>query len=114
MTSQGDIHRIVVGMDLTASGDQALREALHLATLIRGTELHVVHVISTAPSLHNAKRLEQLSSELHTRMQQLSLRVTSVRNHAGDGQLPTESIVLYIRLGDPADALHQVAVDVDA
>lgn len=114
MTTQGDIHRIVVGMDLTASGDHALREALHLGRLIKGTELHVVHVITTAPGLHNAKRLEQLSSELHTRMQQLGLRVTSVRNHAGDDALSTENIVLYIRLGEPAEALHQVAVDVDA
>lgn len=115
MTAQThrETNRIVVGMDLTENGDDALREAMRLARRIPGSELHAVYVIATHATLHDAKRLEKLSAELHARIVQLGARVSAIRVEDTEA-LSAESITLYIRLGDPAQALHQVAVDIDA
>src|SRR4051794_33989333 len=116
MTSQTerDSHRIVVGMDLTECGDQALREAMRLARRVRGSALHVVFVINTPAGLHNARRLEQLSSEPRARINELGTRVAALCGDERAAAPRPEDIVLHIRLGEPAQALHQVAVDADA
>ena len=107
----GTNYRVVAGVDLSETGDHALREGMRLCRSLFGSELHIAHVIVVSRGLHDADRLEALASLLHARMDELREHVTRAlqADHAFSQQ-----IVFHVRLGDPAEALHQVAVDVDA
>jgi nucleotide-binding universal stress UspA family protein len=106
--------RIVVGVDLSETGDNALREAMRLARTLGQTELHVANVIRTERSLHDAARLAEISTELRGRVDELRGHVQSVCAPPSQGEPFTQETVFHVRLGEPAEALHQVAVDVDA
>jgi nucleotide-binding universal stress UspA family protein len=111
---EGAIARIVVGVDLSDTGDHALREAMKLCKWLPGCELHVAHVIHAERSLHDADQIERLASVLNERMTELRERVTRVCGPL-QGETPfSQETVFHVRLGNPADALHQVAVDCDA
>jgi nucleotide-binding universal stress UspA family protein len=111
---EGAIVRIVVGVDLSDTGDHALREAMKLCKWLPGCELHVANVIYAERSLHDADRIEHLASVLRARMDALREHVTRVCAPL-KGETPfSQETVFHVRLGEPADALHQVAVDSDA
>jgi nucleotide-binding universal stress UspA family protein len=111
---EGAITRIVVGVDLSDTGDHALREAMKLCKWQPGCELHVANVIPVERSLHDADQIERLASVLHERMAVLRERVTRVCAPL-QGETPfSQETVFHVRLGDPTAALHQVAVDCDA
>jgi nucleotide-binding universal stress UspA family protein len=110
----GAIARIVVGVDLSDTGDHALRQAMKLCRWLPGSELHVANVIYVERSLHDADRIEHLASMLHARMDALREHVTRVCAPLKESAPFTQETVFHVRLGEPADALHQVAVDCDA
>ena len=107
-------NKIVVGVDLSETGDTALREAVRLCRRLADSELHAVNVIATESELHDARRIEHLSNELRTRIDQLRGHVEQVCAPPKDAEPFTLETIFHVRLGDPASALHQVAVDVDA
>lgn len=110
MTETSESQRIVVGVDLSETGDHALRQAVRLAKQLPVSELHVTYVI---PSSH-ARNLKEVDRELSERLEQLRTHVTTVgAPAAGAGSFSVET-VFHIRIGDPAEVLHQVAIDVDA
>lgn len=100
--------RIVVGVDFTDAGDHALDEAIRLAMRLADDELHPVFVIAD-----DAKRnLAFVDEELTLARDRLRERVLA-RFHA-TGAHGEQPVVFHVRIGDPATALHQVAVDVGA
>jgi nucleotide-binding universal stress UspA family protein len=106
--------RIVVGLDLSETGDQALLEAIRLGKQLQPGELHITHVIEVDPEMHDAKKLDALFPQLRSRLELLRERVARVAAPAVERQPFSQDFVFHIRLGKPAEALHQVAVDVDA
>jgi len=114
---QGDetkLSRIVVGMDLSETGDQALLEAIRLGRRMQPGELHITHVIEVDSELHDAKKLDALFPQLRSKLELVRERVAHVAESMV-GQRPfRQELVFHIRLGKPAEALHQVAVDIDA
>jgi nucleotide-binding universal stress UspA family protein len=106
--------RIVVGIDLSETGDHALREGMRLCQRLPGSELHVTNVIYAERGLHDAQRLAQLEQLLRTRVAELRERVTQVCRPEQDAGAFSQETVFHVRIGEPAEALHQVAVDVEA
>jgi nucleotide-binding universal stress UspA family protein len=107
-------NRIVVGVDLAETGDHALREAVRLAQFMPFSELHVSHVIKADPAMHDATRLKQMADELEDRIGELRAHLARVCASPWDGQRFSHMATLHVRIGDPAEALVQVAVDVEA
>lgn len=101
--------RIVVACDLSETGDHALRQAVELAKGLEGREeLHITHVIS------GSRNLAQLSSELQGKLEELRSHTTALcAPPAGEPPFDIEC-VFHVRVGEPAAAIHQVAVDVGA
>ena len=114
MGNQTGVYRILVGTDLSETGDHALRQAVGLAKELPQSELHVTYVISVGTGKLDAHRIEQVSRELPAKLEQLRTHVTSVCAPSGDEPSFKVETVFHVRVGDPARALHQVAVDVDA
>jgi nucleotide-binding universal stress UspA family protein len=114
---QGDetkLTRIVVGMDLTETGDQALLEGIRLGRQLQPGELHITHVIEVDAEMHDARKLDALFPQLRSRLELVRERVAHVAEAVERERPFTQELVFHIRLGRPAEALHQVAVDVDA
>lgn len=107
-------NRIVVGVDLLETGDHALREALRIAQYMPNSELHATYVIATESGVHDARRLQQMADELPERLQDLRDHVEKVSTAPWIGDPKSQAVVLHVRIGDPAQALLQVAVDVEA
>lgn len=99
---------IVVGVDMSETGDHALRHAMKLAKQLSHSELHIAYVI---PSGH-ARRLDRIDDELGSKLVELREHVMS-RCAPVAGRFSVET-VFHVRIGDPAEAIHQVAVDVAA
>ena len=112
MTSTNVSRRIVVGVDFTETGDEAAREAVRLARDHAGTELHVTYVIATPP-MPDTRVLAEIGAKLPERMLELREHFARVGAPRGGAKFSMET-VFHVRLGDPGQALHQVAVDVDA
>jgi nucleotide-binding universal stress UspA family protein len=100
--------RIVVGVDFTEVGDHALDEAIRYAVKLNDNELHPVFVIAE----QSKRKLEEIDRALEEAREQLRERV--VKHCEALGQRWDQQIVFHVRLGEPAEAIHQVAVDVDA
>ncbi len=100
-------HRIVVGVDFTETGDRALDDAIELSAWREG-ELHPVFVLQQ----ERKGKLAELDRALETARDRLRERVITRCQAAG--RRGEQHVVLHVRVGDPAKALHQVAVDVDA
>jgi nucleotide-binding universal stress UspA family protein len=115
---QGDAtkqSRIVVGMDLSETGDQALLEAISLGgKQLQPGELHITHVIEVDSEMHDAKKLDALFPQLRSKLELVRERVAHVAESMSSERAFTQQLVFHIRLGKPAQALHQVAVDIDA
>lgn len=107
-------NRIVVGVDLADSVNDALGEAMRLTKQLPDSELHITYVIRAERGMHDAERLASMAEELRTKRDALRALVTKVCAPLGGGAPFSVESVLHVRLGDPAKALHQVAVDVDA
>jgi nucleotide-binding universal stress UspA family protein len=115
MTDSNQIkNRIVVGVDLSETGDHALWHAVQLARALPAGELHITHVIVTDPGMHDARKLAEIANELRPRVEELRKHVTTVCAPPVGSQPFHVDSVFHIRIGKPATAIHQVAVDVDA
>jgi nucleotide-binding universal stress UspA family protein len=105
-------YAVVVGIDFDVTGDAAMSEALRLADARDDIEIHAVYVLS-----HN---LDSLRADiLAKRTTELDDIPGRLRKHIESrfGDLPEKSaqrLALHVRLGAPAEAIHQLAVDVDA
>lgn len=131
--------RIVVGIDFGASGDLALRDALRLLEVTPTAELHPVYVMSLTEG-SEALGLDALSAKLSDTTSRLERHIDAIVAQAasaaerrasvapaGDSSAPDalagaaaiqdgdREMCLHVRLSDDvADALVQVAVDVEA
>jgi nucleotide-binding universal stress UspA family protein len=105
---------IVVGFDESDTGEQALLEAMRLAQQLPHSELHVTSVIATSGSLHDKSDLEHAANELRSRAGELRGHVLRICAPSQGGDAFRQHVVLHVRVGDPASALIQVAVDVEA
>ncbi|HKP55356.1 MAG TPA: universal stress protein [Polyangiales bacterium] len=115
MTDSNQIkNRIVVGVDLSETGDHALWHAVQLARALPAGELHITNVITADPGLHDAQKLAEIADELRPRIEELRKHVTTVCAPPVGAQPFHVDSVFHIRIGKPAPAIHQVAVDVDA
>jgi len=111
--SQREPYRIVVGVAFDETGDQALVEAIRIARDHPNDELHPVHVVETTPT-HDAGRLAQLADLAETARDHLRKRVLEIVDVLYPGESWEQSFVLHVRIGRAAEALEQVAVDVNA
>lgn len=109
-----DVRRVVAAVDLTETGANALREAMRLARRLNSSELHAVYVLDTNPGTHDAQKIAELSEALETASTQLKEHVLEVcaPDEAEDDF--EQELVVHVRLGRPADAIHQLCVDIDA
>jgi nucleotide-binding universal stress UspA family protein len=115
MTDSNQIkNRIVVGVDLSETGDHALWHAVQLARNLPASELHITHVIAADPGLHDARKLAEIADELRPRLDELRKHVTTVCAPPVGSQPFHVDCAFHVRIGNPASAIHQVAVDVDA
>ena len=107
----GDV-RILAAVDLSRTGDDALREAMRLVEGSSHASLHVVHVIETNANLHDATQVDELSRTLDDKLDALKTRLEWNIQESDDAW--SKEVVFHVRLGDPAEAIHQAAVDIDA
>lgn len=102
--------RIVVGVDFEAEGDHALVTAIRLARRLPACELHPVHVLPPAPG---KERLDQLDAAIDKAGEVLLERMRYASTQLFGDEEWEQHTVLHVRVGDPAEAIHQVAVDMD-
>jgi nucleotide-binding universal stress UspA family protein len=107
-------NRIAVGVDFSSTSNHALHEAMRLARQLPGSELHVIYVLRTDKQLHDAKKLDELEAELRNKVDEMREHVINICAPESDGDPFSQELVVHVRLGDPAAAIHQTAVDVDA
>jgi nucleotide-binding universal stress UspA family protein len=113
-TATPQTQKIVVGVDMSATGDHALRAAMGLLRGMQSGELHATYVIRVDQGTSGAKKVDELAEKLRTALGSLRDHIAKVCAPPR-GEAPfTQETVLHVRLGKPAQALHQVAVDVDA
>lgn len=106
-------YRIVIGVDFEATGDDALREAIRISREHPNDELHAVHVVRVRDS-RDAEEIDRAADAMSDAGNRLRERVAVIASElfpSDDWEQPT---VLHVRIGDPAECLHQVAVDHDA
>jgi nucleotide-binding universal stress UspA family protein len=113
--SQKKARSVVVGVDFSPCGDDAILESVKMVAAGWATEMHAVHVLNPSdvidhpslPALITEERvLEQAPGILRE-------RVTKIARLEGFS-IPDGVIKVHARLGKPADALSQVAADYDA
>lgn len=106
-------YRILVGIDFQPTGDEALRMGVELAQVIPSAELHLTTVVverRTAPTAEELALDERLMAEASQKLKQY-IADWGAKWTGGHVERP---MVQHVRIGDAAEALHQVAVDVDA
>lgn len=113
--SQKKVRSVVVGVDFSPCGDDAILESVRMMAEGWATELHAVHVLNpndvidhpSLPALVTEERvLEQAPSIMRERVQKIA---------RGAGlALPESALKVHARIGPPADTLCQVAADYDA
>jgi nucleotide-binding universal stress UspA family protein len=105
------LQTLVVGVDFLDAGSVALQEALQLSALRPGCEVHVVHV-AEAGRLQTGGQIQRANAHLEELPRQLRAYVAG--RWAGP-QTPAGTLLrLHVRVGEPALAILQLAVDVDA
>jgi len=115
MTEQEKVYRIVVGLDFSTAGHLALEQAFRVTRIHATSELHVVHAV-TREDLHQADglaRVEREEDALHHPPRRVWDRIDHVAHGMGLEMDPIR-VFAHVRLGSPAAALLQVAVDYDA
>ncbi len=104
---------IVVGVDFQPLTDEALREAFRTAALHPGATVHAVHGITKAPAhARGAGAISETEALLENSLDKLKGYVSKVATawpEAGG-----QRVQLHYRIGDPAEVLVQVSVDVNA
>jgi nucleotide-binding universal stress UspA family protein len=107
-------HVIVAATDFSEVSNLALQQAWQLASQRPDAELHVVHVVD------ERRGLSSKEAELEREEQLLAGLPDELRNHAVQqaqlGKLPPlrRPLGVHVRLGKPAQAILQLAADLDA
>lgn len=113
--SQKKARSVVVGVDFSPCGDDAILESVKMVAEGWATELHAVHVVDPSdvidhpslPALVTEERvLEQAPGIMRERIQKIA-RLEGL-------PLPADALKVHARIGKAADALSQVAADYDA
>ena len=109
MTSSEKQQTFVVATGLNEGGMVAVRTAYGLWRRLEGVELHIVHVVDSS-----GKDIGKLNAKMDDAMDEMREHVIA----AVEGlDLPTDDHIQpvgHIRIGDPAEIVCQLAVDVDA
>jgi nucleotide-binding universal stress UspA family protein len=108
-------HTFVVGVDYSELGDLALERACTLARSSERAHLHVVHVarFASAQDVQNdaqAADVGHASKRLHAHVEKVIKRWCEARGLP----VPFKRLTTHIRSGDPAEAIAQLASDVQA
>lgn len=105
-------YQIVLAVDFTPASDVAIAHALELSRRMESDALHLVHVLPQTDVKHGGHMREQ-SELLESTYTQLR---SYVQDHARrlDRGTWSQDVIFHVRYGDPAEAIHQAAVDVDA
>ena len=104
---------IVVGVDFQPLTDEALREAFRTAALRPGSTVHAVHGIATAPAhARGAGAISETEVLLEDRLAKLKNYVSKAATAWPEAQ--GQRVQLHYRIGDPAEVLVQVSVDLNA
>ena len=107
-------NRIAVGVDFSSPSNHALHEAMRLTRQLPASELHLIYVLHTDKKLHDAERLDELERELREKVEEIREHVINLCAPRSDQNPFSQDLIVHVRLGEPAEAIHQVAVDVDA
>lgn len=111
-TTEQRIFKVLVGIDFGEQSDTAFDQASRLAAHDPNGELHLVHVIYES----DAARGDQLARDdarIVEAYEQLR-RYVARRSYLAPGGAKEKRVHYHVRLGSPAQAIHQTAVDVDA
>ncbi len=106
--------RVVVGVDFSDTGANAIFESVQLARLMSRIDVHYVHVLEAPADLHDANVLEALGERLERCLIRLERYVRDALFVFGGNEAWGCHVAFHVRLGAPAQALHQAAVDADA
>ena len=106
-------YRMVIGIDFEKTGDDALREGLRIAREHPNDVIHAVHVVKLGKST-SAKKLDAAADRMESAAAVLTERVYGICEELFPGKEWVQDIYFHVRVGDAAEALHQVAVDYDA
>jgi nucleotide-binding universal stress UspA family protein len=98
-------YRVVVGVELDGAGDLAFVEAIRLAEHRTACELHIAHVLKDVPLDEQPKRIDLEAARLR---EYVEARVATVP------VLGRFDLHVHVRLGSPAQAIAQLAVDLEA
>jgi nucleotide-binding universal stress UspA family protein len=105
---------VVVGVDFSEASAYAIQEAAQLARFVRRIELNFVHVVAAPADLHDARVIDDLSERLNRVMTKFEHFVRDVLFVFGAPLADGHEIAFHMRVGVPAQEIHQVAVDTDA
>lgn len=105
--------RIVVGVDFTDTSDVALAYGIRLAKPDPDSHLDLVTVVSL-DNPERGKDVAAVDAEVGQAQDRLRRYFVDRCYHLFPGQHWDQAITMHVRLGDPAEELHQVAVDVEA
>ena len=107
-------YKIVVGVDFEKTGDDALADALRLVREHPNDELHAVHVVKLGGDSHGARELAKVERRMADAAENLEVRVHNICEAIFPDEIWEQSVHYHVRVGDPAEQLHQVAIDYDA
>lgn len=107
-------YKIVIGVDFDITGDHALADALRLAREHPNDELHPVYVVKLSGDTHSSEELAKVEEEMDKSAHALRERTLNICAGLFPGEQWEQTMHFHVRLGEPADAIHQVAVDYDA
>lgn len=116
MTSQKNSSNkfpMVVGINFDETGTNALREAVRVAAMTPGAELHVVYVIPNSETTTRSVKVIARRSDALADAPRLLRGYVREQSKAIEG-LSEQNVVIHARLGSPADAILQLAVDIEA
>jgi len=107
-------YKIVIGVDFETTGDHALADALRLSREHPNDELHPVFVVKLSGDSHSSEELAAANDEMEKAAKALRERTLNICAGLFPGEQWEQPMHFHVRLGDPAEAIHQVAVDYDA
>ncbi len=105
--------RVIVGVDFTEASDAAIVEAIHLARLLPLSDLQFVHVVAPTPDSHDAHASERMSEALGLVLVRLEKHVRNALFLHGNVERWGCEVAFHVRVGAPAEEIHQIAVDAD-
>ena len=113
--SRNQARRIIVGVDFDVCGDDAVSEGVKMVAEGWATQLHAVYVLDPsevidAPEMPAMFAEERVLEEAPAVMRD---RIEDIARNLGM-PLPAGALQLHARIGKPAKAIVQAAVDYDA